>query len=183
MPWWSLWNLENQLALNLGCSKFTLGFALILAHLNLQLQCLRTCNHNQHNNVLPLPMVDRLDIEYWRTQNGVVRWSWSFGHGAWREVVAHLWLHVQPFRSQHLDEWPGKYAPTLYAYNWFKTCTGPLPRICKKNTLLRSEQACDHLMNVPQAFDKCHRSDPCLNWMKMKPGSFLCKKVCQTELA
>jgi hypothetical protein len=33
------------------------------------------------------------------------------------EVVAHLWLHLQPFRSQHLHERPGKYAPTLYAYN------------------------------------------------------------------
>jgi hypothetical protein len=38
-------------------------------------------------------------------------------------------------------------------------------------------------MNVPQAFDKCHRSDPCLNWMKMKPGWFLCEKVCQTQPA
>jgi hypothetical protein len=34
-------------------------------------------------------------------------------------------------------------------------------------------------MNVPKAFDKCHRSDPCLNWMEMKPGWFLCKKVFQ----
>jgi hypothetical protein len=31
-------------------------------------------------------------------------------------------------------------------------------------------------MNVPQAFDKCHRSDPCLNWMKMKAGWFFMKK-------
>jgi hypothetical protein len=53
----------------------------------------------------------------------------------------------------------------------------------KKNTLLPYEQACHHLMNVLQAFDKCHRSDRCLNWMKMKPGWFFCKKVCQTQLA
>jgi hypothetical protein len=34
-------------------------------------------------------------------------------------------------------------------------------------------------MNVPKAFDKCHTSDACLNWMEMKPGWFLCKMFFQ----
>jgi len=42
-----------------------------------------------------------------------------FGHGARREVVAHLCLHLQRFRLEHLDERAGKYAPTLYAFIYF----------------------------------------------------------------
>jgi hypothetical protein len=31
-------------------------------------------------------------------------------NGVWKKLVTHLWVHLQPFRSQHLDERQGKYA-------------------------------------------------------------------------
>jgi hypothetical protein len=81
-------SLENTMVVFMesgkaACTKLGLllvyfGFCFDFGTPDLQLQCLRTCNHNLHKSVLPLPRVDRLVIEYWRTQNGAVRWSWSF---------------------------------------------------------------------------------------------------------
>jgi hypothetical protein len=155
MPWWSLWSLENQLAQNLGCSKFTLGQASILAHL--------ICNFNAWE--LAITIYATVYYPYlgyigWSSNTEGLRMVWwaghgLFGHGAWREVVAHLWLHLQSFRSLYLDERPGKYGPTHCAYNCFKTSTGPLARTYKKNSLLLMSKHlttlwmfCKHLTNV-----------------------------------
>jgi len=113
---------------------------------------------------------------------------WSAGHGLLDMVPEEKLWPISACTCSHLDRsiWMSDQEnmppPSMHIID-SKPAQVHLIEFVKKNTLLRSEQACDHLMNVPQAFDKCHRSDPCLNWMKMKPGSFLCKKVCQTELA
>jgi hypothetical protein len=155
MPWWSLWSPENQLAQNLGCFKFTLGFALILAHL--------ICNFNVWELAITIcPTVSYHCLGYigWSSNTEGLRMVWCaghglFGHGASREVVAHFLLHLQPFRSQHLDERQWKYASTLHAYNSFKTCRGPIAQIYKKTVCcLMSKHVttlwmfCKHLTNV-----------------------------------
>ncbi len=98
-----------------------------------------------------------------------------------------LW-HISGCTCSHLDRsiWmrdqENMPPPSMHIIN-SKLPQVHLLEFIKKTLCWLLSKACHHLMNVPQAFDKCHRSDPCLNWMKMKHGWLLCKKLCQTQSA